>query len=104
MPTKDYKNKKLNKEEARRLVIKLAASGRVILSNHARERLAERNIILNDVMNVLLSSSMRVSEVDFDKHGFTYRCSTKRFTVVVGFTARGDGLAVVTVFKTERIS
>lgn len=102
MSTKDYKNKKLNKEEARKLVVKLASSGRVILTSHARERLLEREIIFNDVLNVLLSTSMKVTEGELEKAGYAYRCSTKKFVVVVGFTVRGDGVVVITVFKAER--
>lgn len=102
MSTKDYKNKKLNKEEARNLVLKLAASGKVILTNNARERLFERTIILNDVLNVLQSESMRVFDGEPEKGGYTYRCSTKKFVVVVGFTVRGDGVIVITVFQADR--
>ena len=102
MSTKDYKNKKLNKEEARKLVLKLAAAGKVILTSHASQRLTERGVIFNDVLNVLLSQSMRLSEGEPEKGGYTYRCSTKKFTVVVGFTVRGDGVIVITVFKAER--
>lgn len=102
MSTKDYKTKKLNKEEARKLVVKLATLGRVLLSRHARERLIEREIILNDVLNVLLSPSMRVADGEHEKGTYTYRCSTKKFVVVVSFTIIGDGLIVVTVFRAER--
>lgn len=102
MSTSDYKNKKLNKEEARKLVVKLATSGRVLLTSHARERLLERDIIFNDVLNVLLSQSMRVSEGELEKGNYTYRCSTKKFVVVVGFTVKGDGVIVITIFKAER--
>jgi hypothetical protein len=102
MSTKDYKSIKLNKEEVRKLVVKIAKSGRVILSLHARERLLQRNIIFNDVMNVLLAESMRTSEGEFYNGNYNYRCSTKKFIVVIGFTVRGDGLIVVTVFKAER--
>lgn len=104
MSSKDYKYKRLNKEEARKLVLKLAASGRVILSSHASQRLIERDIILNDVLNVLLSPSMRASDGESTVGGFTYRCSTTKFIVVVGFTVRGDGVVVVTIFKAERKS
>ncbi len=102
MSTKDYKNKKLNKEEARKLVLKLAAAGKVILTGHASRRLTERGVIFNDVLNVLLSQSMRVSEGEPENGGYTYRCSTKKFVVVVGFTIRGDGVIVITVFKADR--
>lgn len=102
MSTKDYKHKKLGKEEARKLVVKLAAQGQVVLSGHAQERLLQRDIIFNDVMNVLLSSSMKISEGELEKTSYRYRCQTSRFVVVVGFTVRGDGVVVVTVFKTDR--
>ena len=102
MSTKDYKYKKLRNEEARKLVVKLAATGRVILTTHARERLLERVIIFNDVINVLLSESMRVSDGELERGSYTYRCSTKKFVVVVGFTVRGDGVIVITVFKADR--
>jgi hypothetical protein len=102
MPFIDYKNNKLNREEARKLVLKIASTGRVILTAHATKRLSERRIIFNDVLNVLLSQSMRISEGETQSSGYTYRCSTKKFVVVVSFTIRGDGIVVITVFKTER--
>lgn len=98
----DYKNNRLNKEEARKLIQNLSKSGRLFLTGHARKRLIERRIIFNDVLNVLLSQSMQISEGEPKLGGYTYRCSTKKFVVVVGFTIRGDGLIVVTVFKAER--
>lgn len=102
MSFKDYKNKKLNREEARKQITKVAASGRVILSNHARDRLLDREIVFNDVLNVLLAKSMRVSDGELEKGGYTYRCTTTKFVVVVGFTVSGDGVIVVTVFRAER--
>jgi hypothetical protein len=98
----DYKKTKLNNEPIRKLVLKLALSGQVILTNHASKRLNERRIIFNDVINVLLSESMKVSGGEPNLAGYTYRCSTKKFVVVVGFTMRGDGLIVITVFGAER--
>ncbi len=102
MSTKDYKTNKLNKEEARKLVSKLAAAGRVLLSGHAQKRLLDREIIFNDVLNVLLSASMRVAEGELENGTYRYRCTTAKFVVVIGFTVRGDGVIVVTVFRTER--
>jgi hypothetical protein len=102
MSNKDYKYKKLSKEEARKLVLRLAESGHILITNHARQRLTERGVILNDVLNVLLSESMKVSNGEPAIGGYTYRCSTKKFTVVVGFTVRGDGVIVITVFKADR--
>lgn len=98
----DYKNKRLAKEEARRLILKLAFEGKIIYSHHARQRLIERNIILNDVINVLGSNSMRLADGEFNKGGYTYKCSTNKFSVVVGITTNGNGLIVITVFKIER--
>lgn len=102
MSTKNYKTTKLNKEEARKLIIKTAREGRVLFASHAAKRLGERGLIVNDVMNVLLSESMRVSEGEPHVGGYSYRCSTRRMAVAVGFTIKGDGVVVITVFKTER--
>ena len=102
MSTKNYKTTRLNKEAARKLIVKVASEGRVLFTSHATQRLGERGLIVNDVINVLLSKSMRVSEGEPNLGGYTYRCSTTRMTVAVGFTIRGDGVVVITVFKTER--
>ena len=102
MSTKNYKTVRLSKEEARKLIKEVAGSGRVVFTSHATRRLRERELILNDVMNVLLSKSMKVSEGEPHAAGYTYRCFTKRITVVVCFTLRGDGVVVITVFMTER--
>jgi len=45
---------------------------------------------------------MRVAEGELENGTYRYRCTTTKFVVVVGFTVRGDGVIVVTVFKTER--
>lgn len=102
MSTKNYKTTKLNKEEARKKIVSVAAQGRILLTAHAKLRMSERDIILNDIVNVLLSPSMRVSEGEPHNVGYTYKCSTKKFSVAVGFTVRGDGVIVVTVFQAER--
>jgi len=73
-----------------------------MLTSHARERLSQREVIFNDVMNVLLSQSMKVDDGEPGLGGYSYRCSTKRFAVVVSFTVRGDGLVIVTVMRVER--
>jgi hypothetical protein len=98
----DYKHNKLNKEYARKLIVKLARDGRVLFTSHAIKRLEERDLVVNDVMNVLLSESMRVSEGEPNFNGNTYRCSTRRISVVVGFNISGDGVIVITVFRADR--
>lgn len=98
----DYKRNRLNKEEARKLIGKLASTGKVILSQHARKRLTDRDIILNDVINVLLSKSMRISEAEFENNTYRYRCQTNRFIVVIGFSVTGENTIIITVWKTER--
>ncbi len=98
----DYKYKKLTNEQARKLVLKLTLEGKLIYSHHARERLIERNIVHNDVINVLGSKSMRITDGEMGISGYTYKCSTNKFSVVVGFVTTGDGLIVVTVFKIAR--
>lgn len=102
MSSKNYKTTRLSKEEARKLIAKVAPTGRVIFTSHALEKINERGIIINDVMNVLLSSAMRVSDAEPKGSGFTYRCSTTRFVVAIGFTVQGDGVIVVTVFRADR--
>ncbi len=102
MSIRNYKSDRLSKEEARKLVVKIAREGRVLITWHASQRFGERGLIMNDVMNVLLSDSMRVSDGEPHLGGYTYRCATRRLVVAVGFTVRGDGLVVITVFKTER--
>lgn len=98
----NYKYTKLGLEQARKLITHLASKGRLLITQHAQARLLERNIIINDVINVLLSCSMRVSEPDLQPGGYAYRCSTNKFTVVVGFTIQGDGLVLITVFKVDK--
>lgn len=102
MTTNNYKTTKLQKENARKRIVALAANGKVLLSGHARVRMIDRNIIFNDLMNVLLSPSMRVSEGEFENGSYRYRCSTSKFVVVVGFVVRGDGVVVVSVFEAGR--
>lgn len=104
MSNHDYKSRKLTPNSARTLIRDIALRGGTIqFSPHAiSDRMPEREITTQDVMNVLKSESMRVVRVDWEKNGWRYNCATNRFVVVVSFFYKGNGLVVVTVMRADR--
>lgn len=100
MSNKDYSSNRVSREEARRLIIEIVkTTGRLIYTDHVLQRMGDRDFSTQDVINVLLSGSMRVSNGEPHPKGWTYRCTTGRYGVVVAFTKKADGLYVITVLK-----
>lgn len=98
MSNSDYSKKRLSPEEARKLIVQIIKDGgKLIYRHHILERMGQRDFSVEDIINVLLSPSMRVSPGEPHVKGWTYRCSTGRYRVVVAFTQLADGLYLITV-------
>jgi hypothetical protein len=67
MSPQDYRQQKLNKNEARKFIAKLMAKTpeRVVFTGHAQKRMEERGLATTDVMNILCSPSSKIISVPF---------------------------------------
>ncbi len=96
----DYKYQRLNKNEARKLITRLVANERIRFSNHAYERMEEREISIQDALNVLESpSSFILGEGELEKGSYRYQLCTNRFKLAVGFTSDGLEVVVLSVMR-----
>jgi uncharacterized protein DUF4258 len=86
----------LDIEEAKALIRRILRSGKTILVNHAKERMASRAMTSLDVMNVLRCGTPDYPEQEGTK--YRYRVCTERMTVVVEFRSR-TCLVVVTAWR-----
>ena len=88
----------LSNPEARDLVREILANGSVTYSRHAKERMAQRNMSMPDVANVLRGGWCEsVEEVSGT---WRYRITTPRMVVVVAFRSETE-LRVVTAMRIE---
>ncbi len=53
-------------------------------------------------VDIMPTQDYKNKRLNREKGGYTYRCHTGKFTVLIGFTVVGDSVVVITVFKTER--
>lgn len=101
MSPQDYRQQKLNKSEARKLIAKIMAKTpeRVAFTAHAQKRMEERGLATTDAMNVLYSPSSRIiSDPEFKDGSWSYRLETSFLLVVVGFTGDGSTIKVITIW------
>ena len=101
MAPQDYRQQKLNKNEARKLIARIMAKApeKVVFTSHAQTRIEERGLATTDVMNVLCSPSSRIiSEPELKSGNWSYRLETSFLLVVVGFTADGSTIKVITLW------
>jgi hypothetical protein len=100
MSPSDYKYQRLNKNEARKLIARLIGDERVRFSNHAYERMDEREISIQDAINVLESpSSFILGEGELENGSYRYQLCTNRFKLVVGFASDGSEIVVLSVMR-----
>lgn len=105
MSTIDYKTKRLNKAEARKLVAEIVSkhSSNVHFSKHALVEMDNDDLVTLDVWNVLKSPDSRIiDEGELEKGTYRYRLETGFIMVVVAFTSDGDGLIIVTVWDKRK--
>jgi hypothetical protein len=77
--------------------------GKIIFSGHAEKELKNDDLDRADAINVLLSSSARITEPGELVNGtWRYRVKTTTICVVIAFQENEDGIIIVTVFKIKR--
>ena len=95
----DYKSIKLNRNEARKRIAEIMAThpGRVRVTRHAEQALADDGLSALDAINVLASGSARINEEgEFKDGSWRYRVSTSFLVVVIAFEPDGNGIVVIT--------
>jgi hypothetical protein len=71
-------------------------TGSIVLSKHAKERMAEQGLIMNDVINTLRGGKLR--HTDFENGVYKYRLTTGKVDAVVIVTGP-DSIFIVTAFR-----
>ena len=105
MSTFDYKTKRLDRNEARKLITKIINQHpeKVFFSRHALEELKKNVLTTLDAINVLKSPGARIyTEGEFEKGSYRYRLETTNMMVVVSFLELGDGMIVVTAWDKRK--
>jgi len=81
---------------ARQLMRTIIDAGNLSLSRHARSRMAERNMDMADVINVLRGGFVR--EHSYENGTYRYRFETPRMVVMAAFRSGALG-RVVSVWR-----
>jgi hypothetical protein len=103
MSPSDFKGQRLNRNEARKLISRLMIEGKVRFLNHAFDRMKERNVSIQDAINVLESPDSKIlQEGEFERGSWRYRLCTNRLVLAVGFTSDGSEIIVLTVMRRDR--
>ncbi len=72
--------------EALRLARRIFVAGEVSVRRHARERMAERNVTMADIENIIRCGYIN-REGEEAREGFSYTVETSQMWVAVGFTS-----------------
>ena len=102
MAEKNYSTDKISRNEARKLVSRLAQSEKYRLSRHAKEEMSrERPALFTvDLVNVLKSPDAKILDEGELKSGkYNYRLQTNKILVVIAFTETGDSLIIITCWR-----
>ena len=99
--TKDYRQKRLDKTQARKLVTEITNRfpTNIRYSAHALEELKKDNLTTSDVLNIIKSADAKIiKEPDFEKGSYRYRLETQRIVVVVSFDSP-TSFVVITAWR-----
>jgi hypothetical protein len=100
MSPSNYKSQRLGRNEARKLITRLVVDEKVRFLQHAFDRMDERNVSLQDAMNVLESpDSFIQGEGELERGSYRYRLCTNRLILAVGFSSDGAEVVVLTVMR-----
>lgn len=96
----DFKCQKMSRNEARKLISRLVAAGKVRFVQHAYDRMEERNVSHQDALNVLETpDSFILGEGELERGSYRYRLCTNRLMLAVSFTTDGSYVVVLTVMR-----
>lgn len=95
--------KHLNKNEARKLLIKMMANDcKILFTDHAIKELKNDDLDRVDAINILSSSASKIVDEPEQKNGnWRYRVITEKICVVIEFKSV-NGILVITVFRMKR--
>lgn len=105
MSPDDYKEDRLNKNEARKQIAKIVSQHpeNIRFSRHAFKELQNDNLTPTDALNVLKSPDAKIlQDGEFENGSYRYRLETSHLMVVVGFWNDGTGLNVVTAWDKRK--
>ena len=89
-----------NRNEAKKLILKIIQDGSVVLSRHAEEELAKDGLTTVDATNVLREG--KIIEPPEQEHGtWRYRVHTEQMVVVVTFVSESK-LKVITAWRKKK--
>ena len=83
-------------EEAHALIRRIIRDGKVGIRKHARERMAERNLTMQDALNTLRAG--RILAAEHENREWRYRACTTRMCFLVAFRSETE-LSIVTGWR-----
>ncbi|EPX59890.1 hypothetical protein D187_002634 [Cystobacter fuscus DSM 2262] len=89
-----------NRNEARKLIQEICATGIVESSRHAKEELAKDDLTMFDVRNVLRAGKI-LEEPELENGTWRYRVHTELMAVVVAFVSESK-LKIVTAWRKKK--
>ena len=89
----------LRPDAAKRLISEILERGELRLSGHARDELANDDMDIADVRNVLLGGNVR--EPEREGGAWRYRVETQKFCVVIAFRDRSN-MVIITAWRFKR--
>ena len=105
MSPSDYKDEKLNRNEARKQIARIMSQSpqNVRFSRHAIEELADDGLAVTDAINVLVSPDSKIhQDGELENGNYRYRLETSNLVIVLGFWRDGSGLNVVTAWDKRK--
>lgn len=86
----------LSPSAAKKLAREILVTGKVVILEHCKLRMAERSVTVSDLMNVIRGGVYEPAEWEND--AWRYRASTTNYVVVIEF----DGDTIVILVSTWR--
>jgi hypothetical protein len=101
MSPSDFKTQQMHRNEVKRHLFALdITESTLIVTNHVRKRMDQRNVTLADAINVLKSPAAKfIREPRFELGSWSYSCETNKFRVAFAFQPDGNSIVLVTVVR-----
>lgn len=74
------------------------AAGRVTVSGHAYDQMAERDLSMIDVENIVRLGNV-VRQAEFERGSWRYAVETSRLRAIFAFAGSADDMVVVTAMR-----
>ncbi|ATB29645.1 DUF4258 domain-containing protein [Melittangium boletus] len=89
-----------DRNEAKKLVLKILNEGLTVFSRHAEEELAKDDLTTVDATNVLRAGKI-TEPAELERDTWRYRVHTERMVVVVSFVSESK-LRIVTAWRKKK--